>query len=679
MGRTAADQAEQDGIGIAPWIEIEGKGVLDPSPLYEDAIRNGTPTDWYGKVNSIELPRGYKPGKAALLMVRGDAEKLAQDKPLVITWHDGDRTTKFHGWMVIRWYTIVPALDDDKDAPVVVEFEDLRGLWAQMPSGYVRFPTAPWRAVLQGLETWQAGPNPEPDSQDGLLPLYDLSTQFFKNRDFKIKYPEFPDLVPQQTLFIGTPVWRAWCAVLRHMTWEVVFDPIGRDVRVIDMAEVPNAKRRKEPLVYDFGDQESRAARLPHSISVWFPVFGAQADGEGNILQPKVDSPTSPWYGWWGNWWNGWSGWGYWGGWWNSYWGGYGWGSGWGGWGWGGWGWGGWGGLWGLGWGDSSAPPAIKLTRLMVGPKDIREMKDGFGHANIVDATAVDFDVPEEILPTSLSQISDKTRKRAVELARRWLARHKNDVHQSQQHYAGVLEIVPDQRIHTVVWRDYGDGSGTITELHFGEKDDPNRPYMIEAGVTGRGYWQLAPTPEWPKLHVSYGKQPRYSAIVVSANEWEPGEFEFVNEDDQPQVGFYSGGAGLPAVLFSPPSADVNEPLKLRPQEAGAYRIHMNGTLAYSDPGPSWNPTEGYATVGIKVFRVNDKGETEERVALALSRYAHVWSKYDGSLKVSAENVAGETIVYLTPQDWLELHNLSEEKINFSPAGIVFSRQDLFE
>jgi hypothetical protein len=675
MGSTSAQQSEKEGIAASPWIEIDGKGVLNPGTLYEDAIRNGTPTDWYGKVNSIELSRGYKPGKATLLMTRGDAEKLAQDKPLVIVWHDGDRTIKFHGWMVLRWYAIIPILESEKDAPVVVEFEDLRGLWGQVPSGYVRHPMAPWRDVLKGLEGWRIGL--DPDTEDSVLPIYDLSRQFFRDPNFKIKYPEFPDLVPQQTLFVGTPVWRAWCAVLRHMTWDVVFDPIRREIRVIDMAQEDESTNRKEPLVYDYGDQESRAARLPNAISVWFPVLGARADGEGNILQPKVDSPDSPWYGWWRTAWYGWGGWwGGWNGWWGGYWGGYGWG-GWGGWGWGGWG--GWSGLWGLGWGDAAAPPAIKLTRLVVGPKDLSELKDGFGHANIADATAVDFDIPEDAIPTSATQVTNRTRERAVDLARRWLARHKNEVHRSQKHYAGVLDVVPDQRIHTVVWRDYGDDGGTITELHYGEDKNSDPPYLIEVGVTGRGYWQLAATPEWPKLHVSYGKQPRYSSMVILANNWEPGEYEFVNEEGEPQVGFYSGGAGLPAVLLSPPSPDAQEPLKLRPQEAGAFRIHMHGTLGFSDPGQSWSPTEGIAQVDVKMFHVNADGETEDRVVLSLARWASVWHKYDGTLQASAENVAGETIVYLTPQDWLEVHNASGKKVNFYPAGMVISRQDLFE
>lgn len=60
------------------WL-IDGYEILDPAEILDYANREGTPADFWQRANSITIPRGRQPSRAWLLMRRGDLTQLVSD------------------------------------------------------------------------------------------------------------------------------------------------------------------------------------------------------------------------------------------------------------------------------------------------------------------------------------------------------------------------------------------------------------------------------------------------------------------------------------------------------------------------------------------------------------------------------------------------------------------------
>lgn len=606
-------------INASPWLEIEGRPVIEPGAMYEAAQRNGTPVDWYGKANSIELPRGYKAGTATLLMLRGDVKKLPKDKLLTIKWHDGKRTAKFHGWLLVRAHAITRSEPNDDEAVCVAEFKDVRALVDTASASVAWQQHATWKVVLERLEAaWRVGPYADKP--------FDGESGFWR----AIDYGKMPDQFPQTLAFGGAPAWRAWNASLRMLSLDVVCDPFDQAFRVIDCGVDADETKRREPLTHDYGDIEGPIAK-PSRLTVWQPRFGN--DGAGHVSEG-----TFAYAFWWDYVWNGLT----------SY----------------------WFTLWATSWHLIDPTGFRRNTQATdLDKTDLPELKEGLGSADIVEATSAAWNNDPYA-----EQDNEATRERATEIGKRWLRRNARDIHRNQRHYSGVVKTLPDAHISMIRWRDYGDEAGTITELHYGEQPDPDRPYLIEAGVIGRGIWQLATTEQWPKIFVG-ADRPNRTSVVAAGGVLAPDAEIYFASTGLP-VGHNSAGAGLPAVLHDP-----NESTRLVVQGSASYRVHLHGLLSLDPDEDVESVSAGQSlTVSVRVHRETSDGTIVSRTALSLSRlhFTVASSAYSTEPFTPRENVAGETVVTLLQNEWLSIANESYVGIWFD-GSLVVTRQDVIE
>lgn len=642
---TSAQQSEKDGIAGAPWIECGKKPVLDPGPLYEDAVRNGDPTDWYGKANSIELPRGYKPGKATLLMLKRDAEKLPKDELITITWHDGDKKIDFHGWIVLRFYSILPVLESEKDVPVIVELADVRwiaggisednngdginagGTFSSYRDACEELDRV-WRGMIdRGGKTDNLDQPGETPATPGAKTIGNGGKEFGR----EINYPDFPDQVPQGV--ITGNAWELWYAILRFLMLDAVLDPFEKQFKVIDCGTTFTAEKIKAPLIYDYADQDGFATS-PNEIVVYFPKYGNRSDGEGNAIpissyELATDRQLSI---------------------------------------------------------ANSGLETLNYSVLFI-ERDIPELKGGISRTTIFDSTGADY-TRDELgdVPEFTDEDTAKTRARAKMIAKRWLIRHKRDTTSRQKHYAGVVKMLPNQEVATIVWRDYGDGQGTITELHYGEEDDPKRPYLMEAGIIGRGVWQVPHSEHHPKLSAAFLTMPRVSVVPLS------GDAISIEASDsyvwQANDAQDTGGIGQPAVQLNVP--DGATAYRLQPVESASYRVHFHAMLTVDEQDPNIADHQNGLLLKVVVRRYRESGDQTATLALITLTRKHFQlsagsDPYTTTTFISGENIAGETIVTLLQDDWLEIKNESDYNqpnsgrpiIQLSNAVLTVTREDL--
>lgn len=639
---TSAQQSEKDGIAGAPWIECGKKPVLDPGPLYEDAVRNGDPTDWYGKANSIELPRGYKPGRATLLMLKRDAEKLPKDELVTITWHDGDKKIDFHGWIVLRFYSILPVLESEKDVPVIVELADVRVIANGITEDGINpgIFTGGYRGICEELDRLWRGMLDRANKDFGLFaPGENPATpgaKTIKNggKEFgrEIDYPDFPDRVTHGIQAGSVPAWKLWCATLRFLCLDTVVDLFERRVTVIDcgISDFEEPKRR-EPLIYDYADTEGFATS-PNELVVQFPMFTLRSDGEGNgVADSNFDRDADQ----------------------RRY------------------------------FGEST--PQLTYAEKFI-ERDLPGLKGGIGRVTLYDATGRDYSYSETGGPTFTDEDKEITRTRAKDIATRWLIRDSRNTHRSQKHFAGVVKTIPNQLVSLVKWRDYGDGQGTITELHYGEEVDSERPYLLEAGIIGRGVWQVGPMEEHPKLTAAILRNPRVSVVTLSGDQIniDGGDaYVWLSNDAQD-----TGGIWRPAVQLNVP--DGATAYRLQPVESASYRVHFHAMLTVDEQDPNIADHQNGLLLKVVVRRYRESGDQTATLALITLTRKHFQlsagsDPYTITTFISGENIAGETIVTLLQDDWLEIKNESDYNqpnsgrpiIQLSNAVLTVTREDL--
>jgi hypothetical protein len=102
-----------------------GKSVLCPATLKSDFDALDLPTPFWGLCNSIRCPVGMEPGSAWFLVKRADGDALAANSFHALTWYEGTSVTATFPKYVLHRAVLV-GNDGDSKSPYLLEFRDKR-------------------------------------------------------------------------------------------------------------------------------------------------------------------------------------------------------------------------------------------------------------------------------------------------------------------------------------------------------------------------------------------------------------------------------------------------------------------------------------------------------------------------------------------------------------------------
>ncbi len=108
---------------------IGDREVLHPGEAFRAVMEQSTPVDFWQRANSYTCPLGAEPGSAWLLMKRRDLDALDPTAFHELKWTDGKRTLTIPSLLIVKSYTINLAIAGDKKAARLVEFRDRRHLF----------------------------------------------------------------------------------------------------------------------------------------------------------------------------------------------------------------------------------------------------------------------------------------------------------------------------------------------------------------------------------------------------------------------------------------------------------------------------------------------------------------------------------------------------------------------
>lgn len=106
------------------YVTIAGKKALHPLPLYEACEELGLPDDFWGRANSLSCPVGMQPGSAWFLVGKIDGIAISANTLQNIIWTDGTTATTFKNYVLCK--AVIVGLDGDNKAPYLMEFRDKR-------------------------------------------------------------------------------------------------------------------------------------------------------------------------------------------------------------------------------------------------------------------------------------------------------------------------------------------------------------------------------------------------------------------------------------------------------------------------------------------------------------------------------------------------------------------------
>lgn len=111
------------------YMMINGKAALDPWPLYQYAQSQGLPVNWFGRANSIHVPRGVDAGTAYILVDRATYDaKVYANSANTLAWVHENGTLSFPGWYLSAAHVVT--LDGDGNAAYFCELRDVRAVMA---------------------------------------------------------------------------------------------------------------------------------------------------------------------------------------------------------------------------------------------------------------------------------------------------------------------------------------------------------------------------------------------------------------------------------------------------------------------------------------------------------------------------------------------------------------------
>ena len=113
---------------------IGGRQCLHPGEAFRAVMEQSTPVDFWQQANSYACPLGAEPGSAWLLMLRSDLDKLDGNASHQLKWVDGNRTLTIASLVIVKSSVMNLALAGDKKAACLVEFQDERRILKKFSS-----------------------------------------------------------------------------------------------------------------------------------------------------------------------------------------------------------------------------------------------------------------------------------------------------------------------------------------------------------------------------------------------------------------------------------------------------------------------------------------------------------------------------------------------------------------
>lgn len=262
--------------------QLSGKPLLDPREALKWAERNGTPTDFWGRANSYQCPRGPEPGTAWLLMLRSDLDDLDKNEYHALTWTDGhhDEEISIGDLVIVRGVGINLALPGDPNAAYLVELQDKRRILkrSHIAKQYnVPIPVPP----NCGEDTY-----PEvlyyPDSLDSgerwtwQSMLQDIWDNLPEIAGDAPSMPWAPDTYPENFRFVGMSAWDALHIALNALSCTTALNPIAGEFLFIRRSSEQSGLAQslsdlESRRMYDYDPvSDTTLADVPASVVVYY-------------------------------------------------------------------------------------------------------------------------------------------------------------------------------------------------------------------------------------------------------------------------------------------------------------------------------------------------------------------------------------------------------------------------
>lgn len=297
---------------MAITLTIGGKNAQQPSEAMAAAQHNGTPTEFWGKANSFTCPRGKAPGRAFLLLKRGDLDDLDRDSPQELFWReDGTNTLEVARLWYYRGYSISMGSTTDADRFYFTEWRDVRQVL------HMSFINKSYNVRKRGAEEGYTADSYFDDTLNAGAVwswqemLDDIWDQLPSAAGSPPTLPYAPAAVPERWHFDGMSAWDAYCDVLTWLSVAIVYDPILDAFLLVSIGasqaavETLNLSLLSEGrLLYDYDPINSVAANMAASVASLFPWdsdegCGYQIDSVSvdTSLTGAVSGTKIPWVG----------------------------------------------------------------------------------------------------------------------------------------------------------------------------------------------------------------------------------------------------------------------------------------------------------------------------------------------------------------------------------------------
>lgn len=393
-----------------------GFKLLDPAEILDAARRNGTTTEFWGRVNSFRCPRGREPGVGYLLM-RGkdlsrtvnDASESANRKLIngqlnlntsqkLEYFENGSSTAK----LTIQKLYVTRALrmtrrprEDDEDGAYLVEVMDKRrilrmsvGISAAFPQSETQINSVGQQTAPRFSTTWQQAINTLwqklPSSLRGTTPTL----------------PYTPVGYPEELIHTSEPYWDFIHDLLEKIACTTVYDPIADTFRIVLIGDTQSgldeslegyAKR----LIFDYDPISPENTNLPYRYNVFFPVrFAYQQFVNTNYM------------------------------------------------------------------------PVQHVSKLRTGGSSGSTLDTSVAIDDLTRSFIKSYGAESSFPLSNGTGDSTDPVTRANEIAARIEAASASLNNRMRRHYGGIItDILPGEQITEVAWRDYGDGSGPQTEI----------------------------------------------------------------------------------------------------------------------------------------------------------------------------------------------------------------------
>lgn len=396
-----------------------GFKLLDPAEILDAARRNGTTTEFWGRVNSFRCPRGREPGVGYLLMRGKDLSRTVTNtnegtktingqlntnvSQKLEYFENGSSTAKL---TIPRLY-VTRALrmtrrsrEDDEDGAYLVEVMDIRRL-LQMSAH------ASGTLFLSNFNTWNNYTNsytPELSWQQ-LIDILWSELRAPSPLNSAPSLPYTPAGAPQETIIYGGTIWDNIFRVLDMLACTLVYNPISDAFSIVEIgASQPGLTSTmedlKDKLVFDYDPICPVGSNVPGGVTIYNP------HRYKNNSQSFSRSLTGAW-----------------------------------------------------------------VSTPVVTPPSGANFNRRIPFYDTSRAT-----LSETLLIENSTELSD----RHSEIAPRILSAAESVNQRIRKHYGGIVtDILPGSEITEVAWRDYGDGSGPQTEIVQGPRTE-TKPAVYE-------------------------------------------------------------------------------------------------------------------------------------------------------------------------------------------------------